>query len=85
MFSNPKPLLVAALMLLTLLINLPFGYFRNKEKKYSLRWFLFIHIPIPLVILARILTHLDMRYIPVFVLAAVLGQFCGGRLEFQTK
>ena len=85
MFSNPKPLLVAAMTLFTLLINLPCGYFRNREKKYSLKWFLFIHIPIPLIALARILTNLDMRYIPVFVLAAVLGQFCGGRIEFQAK
>ena len=74
--------LVAVLFSLTVLINLPFGYFRRKAKRFSLKWFLYIHIPIPFIFLARVLSHLDFRYIPLFVLAAVIGQFWGGRMEF---
>lgn len=85
MFFNSKLLLIAILVLFSLLINLPFGYFRNREKRYSFRWFLYIHLPIPLIILARVLANIDMRYIPVFVLAAILGQVFGGRMEFTAR
>ncbi|MCL4476215.1 MAG: hypothetical protein M1508_08315 [Nitrospirae bacterium] len=74
--------LVTVLFSLTVLINLPFGYFRRKAKRFSFKWFLYIHIPIPFIFLARVLSHLDFRYIPLFVLAAVIGQFWGGRMEF---
>jgi hypothetical protein len=67
---------------LTLLINLPFGRARAKTKKYSFRWFLYIHVPIPIIFVIRTVSHIEMKYIPVFVLAAVIGQVLGGRLEF---
>lgn len=62
------------------LLNLPFGYLRRRSKRYSVRWVLCVHLPVPLVIAVRLLSHTDFRYIPLFVAAAVLGQFCGGRL-----
>lgn len=73
--------LVAVLFSLTVLINLPFGYFRRRSKRFSFKWFLYIHIPIPFILLARVLSQLDFRYIPLFILAAVIGQFWGGRME----
>ena len=73
--------LAAALFSLTVLINLPFGYFRRRTKRFSFKWFLYIHIPIPFILLARVLSQLDFRYIPLFILAAVIGQFWGGRME----
>jgi phosphoglycerol transferase MdoB-like AlkP superfamily enzyme len=85
MLFNSKLLLVSMFALFSILINLPFGYFRNREKKYSFRWFLYIHLPIPLIILARFLAHIDMRYIPIFVLAAILGQVFGGRMESTAR
>jgi len=66
----------------TLLINLPFGHARAKTRKYSLRWFLYIHIPIPIIFVARTISHVEMKYIPIFAVAAVAGQVIGGRLEF---
>ncbi len=73
--------LVAVLFSLTVLINLPFGYFRRRSKRFSFKWFLYIHIPIPFILLARVLSQLDFRYIPLFILAAVIGQVWGGRME----
>lgn len=73
---------VLILFIFTLLINLPFGYARAKTRKYSFRWFLYIHIPIPFIFIARILSHIEMKYIPVFVVAALIGQILGGKLEF---
>jgi hypothetical protein len=73
---------ILILFALTLLINLPFGRARAKTKKYSFRWFLYIHIPIPIIFVIRIVSQIEIKYIPVFVLAAVIGQVLGGRLEF---
>ncbi|GAB4390179.1 MAG: hypothetical protein Kow0025_20440 [Thermodesulfovibrionales bacterium] len=73
--------LILGLFLFTFLINLPFGYMRGRSRKGSLRWFLCIHLPIPLVFLGRTLSHLDIRFVPIFVVAAVAGQLWGGRLE----
>ena len=80
-----KLLLAAMVFSVTVLINLPFGYFRRREKKFSLKWFLYIHVPIPFIFLMRVLSHLDFRYIPLFVLAAVIGQVVGSRIDFSVK
>ena len=74
--------IVIEIFLFTFVLNLLFGYFRGKQKKYSFKWFLYIHLPIPFVVLARVLSHLDYRYIPIFLFAAVSGQIFGARLEF---
>jgi len=55
---------------------------RAKAKRYSLRWFLYIHLPIPLIFIARTLSHIEFKYIPVLVLAAITGQILGGKLDF---
>jgi hypothetical protein len=70
------------LFIFTLLLNLPFGYARAKTKRYSLRWFLYIHVPIPLIFIARSISHIDIKYIPIFAFAAITGQLLGGKLEF---
>jgi ABC-type spermidine/putrescine transport system permease subunit I len=77
-FSS-KMVIAAGIALLTLLINLPFGYMRKKTRKFSLKWFLCIHLPIPLIFLARVSASLNFRYIPVFVCAALAGQILGGK------
>ena len=82
MVFSPKVLMVSEIFLLTLVLNLFFGYFRGKQKKFSFKWFLYIHLPIPLVVFARLFSHLDFRYIPIFLLAAIAGQIFGSRLEF---
>lgn len=81
MYIAPKFLPVIGIFTLALIVNLPFGYLRQKSRKYSLKWFLYIHLPVPLIILARLLSHIDFKYIPLFLAAGVVGQFCGGKLE----
>jgi len=80
-FSN-KFYAIVALFAFTLLLNLPFGYARARAKKYSFRWFLYIHAPIPFIFIARTFSHIQIIYIPIFVVAAVIGQVVGGKLEF---
>lgn len=72
---------ILILFALTFLVNLPFGYARSKVRKYSMKWFLYIHLPIPLIFVARTLSHVEFKYVPVFVAAAVIGQIAGGRLN----
>lgn len=78
----PKLSLITGLFSMTYILNLPFGYFRGREKKYSFGWFLYIHLPIPFIFFARVFSHLDFGYVPIFVFAAVLGQVSGGRMDF---
>lgn len=80
-FSS-KISLIIALFSLTFILNLFFGHLRSKTRRFSFKWFLYIHLPIPLVFFARIFSNLDFRYIPVFIFAAITGQVLGGKLEF---
>ncbi len=79
---NNKFYTILILFAFTLLINLPFGRARAKSKKYSFRWFLYIHVPIPIIFIARTISHIEIKYIPLFALAAIIGQIVGGRLEY---
>jgi len=72
--------IIIGLFLFAFGLNLFFGYFRGKQRKFSFKWFLYIHLPIPLVVFARLFSHLDYRYIPIFLFAAVVGQIIGARL-----
>ena len=69
--------------LLVFLINLPFGYWRASVRKLAGRWFLALHLPVPLVIALRIFSGLGWKLMsfPVLVGAFFLGQFVGGRVR----
>lgn len=66
-----------------LILNIPFGYWRATEKKFSLRWFLAVHAPVPFIILLRLLAGLgwQLAAFPVLVAAFFSGQFFGGLLH----
>lgn len=61
------------------ILNLPFGYWRSKTKKFSFQWFLSIHIPIPFVVLLRIYSGIGFEFYtyPIIVGAFFLGQVLG--------
>lgn len=65
--------------IITFLINIPFGILRNKHNPYTIMWFVYIHLPIPLIFFMRHYTNISYLFIPLFVLTAMLGQFVGGR------
>ncbi|MDO8445687.1 MAG: hypothetical protein Q7T53_06260 [Deltaproteobacteria bacterium] len=69
-----------ALLIFTILLNLPFGYFRERSRKYSIPWFLYIHIPIPFIIFLRLTFEFSWKAIPLVVLAALTGQLAGGKI-----
>ena len=72
---------VMILFFFTVMLNLPFGYARTRSKRYSLRWFLYIHVPIPVILLIRVMSHIEIKYIPIFALGALIGQIIGGKLD----
>ena len=72
---------VLLLMFIAFALNVPFGYLRARSRKYSFRWFLWIHLPVPFIILSRLVTSTDYRIIPLLLIASLAGQFLGGRIE----
>jgi hypothetical protein len=64
----------------TLIVNLPFGYWRSSVKKFSPKWFLAVHLPIPFVIGFRFLFSLGFQLYtyPFLVGAFFTGQWIGG-------
>jgi hypothetical protein len=63
------------------MLNMPFGYVRKHARKYSFKWFVCIHAPVPMIIIARITTHTSYRFIPLFILLSVAGQVLGGKIR----
>jgi hypothetical protein len=80
MDASSKVAIIIGIFLLTLAINLFFGRLRIKTRKFSLNWFLCIHLPIPFVFLARVSAHVSAWFIPLFVMAALAGQILGGKI-----
>ncbi|PMP69572.1 MAG: hypothetical protein C0187_06715 [Calditerrivibrio nitroreducens] len=72
---------VIFISVMTFFLNLPFGYWRRRFKKFSIGWFFCIHAPIPIVATSRIYSHLSIKFIPLFLVFAVLGQIIGYRLK----
>jgi len=71
-----KMLLVSAVCLL---VNIPMGRMRERCRKFSIPWLLWIHGSIPLIILLRVWLQLPLIAIPINIASAVLGQFIGAR------
>ena len=69
--------------LITFILNLPFGYWRARARKFCLQWILAIHLPVPVVVAMRLLSGLGWQLIsfPVLISAFFLGQFVGGRVS----
>jgi Kef-type K+ transport system membrane component KefB len=73
---------IAIMMGVIFFLNLPFGYWRANTKKFSLQWFLAIHLPIAAAIVLRLLFGLGWHLVtfPLFVGAYFAGQYLGGSL-----
>jgi len=76
-----KNMTINEIMLLVFLINLPFGYIRGNAKKFSRKWMMAIHIPVPFVFLMRIFSGLNYTVIPLLVLSDIAGQIAGAKLR----
>jgi hypothetical protein len=71
--------LIACIGVVAVGVNLPLGYAREGTARLSAKWFLYVHLSIPLVAFLRISNHLSPWAIPAFIGCAVIGQILGGR------
>jgi hypothetical protein len=78
---------LAAVAAATLALNLPFGFWRAGVRKFSLRWFLAVHAPVPMIVGLRLAAGLGWRLstFPVLVGAFFGGQMLGGRARAAFK
>ncbi len=67
------------LLLFAFSSNLPLGYWRETRRKYSLSWFILIHLSIPFIILLRSAFGFSWPWIPLTLFCAIIGQLLGGR------
>jgi hypothetical protein len=79
------PLNLAGLLIFAFLINLPLGFLREATAKYSLRWFVYIHLSIPFIIALRLREGFGWKIIPLTIACAVFGQILGGRIRRRSK
>lgn len=72
--------------LATIIINLPFGYWRGGLKKLSFWWFVAIHAPVPAVVMIRKFHKLELSWslAPFLLGAYFIGQFVGRKI-YQYK
>lgn len=61
------------------LSNIPFGFWRKSVKKFSVKWFVSIHVPVLISILLRNLADIELHVATVllFVFVFFMGQFTG--------
>ena len=57
------------------------GVWRSRVGKFSIKWFMAVHAPVPVVVLVRVLSGISLKYIPLLVVASVLGQLIGGKIR----
>lgn len=76
---NSNTINIVILSAVALIANLPLGYFRAPCKKFSFKWFLYIHLSIPFIFLLRLHFGIGIAIIPVTISFAVLGQIIGAR------
>jgi hypothetical protein len=74
--------LLIFIAVLVFILNIPFGYWRANVKRFSKQWFLAIHIPVPGIILLRLLSGIGFEWFTyVFLVGAFfLGQQLGSVL-----
>ena len=64
-------------------LNIPFGFWRAGVRKFSLPWFLSVHLPIPFIVGVRLVSGLGFHLstFPVMIAAYLAGQYTGGALR----
>ena len=76
---------ILAVSVLCFLVNIPLGAQRERSRKFSWQWIVWVHASIPLIIALRIGLRLSPWAIPLNIAAAVLGQFVGAAPEKKRR
>jgi len=81
--SKPAMSLLLAVAVAVFLLNLPFGFWRSGVRKLSFPWFLAVHLPIPFIVIMRLVSGMGFHLstLPVMLGAYFAGQFAGGAMR----
>ena len=74
-----------SLLAFAILSNIPLGYIRQGTQKYSVRWFVYIHLSVPFIIGLRIANNISWQIIPFSIALAVVGQMIGSRIYRRSQ
>jgi hypothetical protein len=79
--------MLSVLFVIICLVNIPFGCWRVNVKSFSLQWFFAVHLPVPLVIISRMLCAVSwhIKILPVLAGAYLAGQYLGGSFSTHWK
>jgi hypothetical protein len=80
MIMNEMIIRLIIISFIVLLLNIPFGYWRANVRRFSLQWFLAVHVPVILIIFLRLVSHVGFAWYTYVALVSVffLGQRLGG-------
>ena len=73
--------------IIVFILTIPFGYWRANVKRFSLQWYLSIHIPVPIIIAIRIFLEIGFSWytylflVTAFFLGQKLGSFLNTYLQ----
>ena len=81
MLFEDSSTLISWISLVLLVINIPFGFIRSRNKKFSRVWGRCIYMPILIGYIFRKSAHLSYAASPFFLLATLSGQILGGMLS----
>ena len=78
---------ILAIAFLVFVLNIPFGYWRANVRKFSLPWFLSVHVPVPFVIALRLFSGLGFQLVtfPIIITAYFGGQYVGSKIYHLLK
>ncbi len=71
---------IGALLALAFAANLPLGWWRARQRRFSLWWFVGIHASIPFLIATRFALGVPFWVVPLEFALVVAGQVAGSRL-----
>jgi hypothetical protein len=78
-------LILAGIVLIAIIINLPMGYLRQNYEKFTFGWYFYVHISIPVIIYLRVKSGLSWKIIPLTLGGAIIGQIIGGRFNNRNR
>ncbi|PIU63844.1 MAG: hypothetical protein COS85_14830 [Armatimonadetes bacterium CG07_land_8_20_14_0_80_59_28] len=75
------------LLLLTtgFVVNVPLGVLRARSRPRTLKWLIYVHASIPVLLLLRRALGMSVWVIPFSLTGAVLGQIAGGVMQARSQ
>ncbi len=70
---------IGVLLALAFGVNLPLGWWRGRQRRFSASWFIAVHASIPFLVATRFALGISFWVVPLEIAFAVGGQLAGSR------